>query len=301
MVEFIPIFVYLCAWQPLEIELTGMSGKLLEEIRGADQSVELAVRDWPEKPAEGCYPFPRGNVGHLAESEPAAFFEDLSTLQYSHRSGNPVMILATADHNGLPGIDVLEALLYVADPKAMCRQTAIQALQVFGSVGAVLSASVHDLTIRLGLNEQVAYALKAIYAGMRSVLREPIRERIEIGSFSALIDYVGLSLKHEKIEVLRVLYLDRKNRLISDEESGRGTVDHVPLYPREIVRRALELGASAVILIHNHPSGDHTPSAADATVGQNVERALGVMGIALHDSLVLGTNGFSSLRTLGKP
>jgi DNA repair protein RadC len=278
-----------------------MSGKLLQEIRGADQNVELAVCDWPEKPAEGCYPFPRGNPDHLAESKPAAFFRDLSTLQYPHQSGNPVIILATADHNGLPGADVLEALLYVADPNAMCRQTAEQALQVFGSIGAVLSASVHDLTTRLGIKEQVAYTLKAIYAGMRSVLREPMRERIEIGSFTALIDYIGLSLKHEKIEVLRVLYLDRKNRLISDEESGRGTVDHVPLYPREIVRRALELGASAVILIHNHPSGDHTPSAADATVGQNVERALGVMGIALHDSLVLGTNGFSSLRTLGKP
>jgi DNA repair protein RadC len=100
--------------------------------------------------------------------------------------------------------------------------------------------------------------------------------------------------------VLRVLYLDRKNRLISDEEAGRGTVDHVPVYPREIVRRALELGASAVILIHNHPSGDHTPSPADATMCQEVQRALGVMSIALHDSLVIGMNGFSSLRSLGK-
>ena len=277
-----------------------MSGKLLEQIRGADQSVERAARHGPEKPAQGNYPLPCGNVGHLAESEPAAFFEDLSTLRYSHRFGNPVMILATADHNGLPGIDVLEALLYVADPKAMCRQTAEQALQVFGSVGAVLSASVHDLTTRLGLKEQVAYALRAIYAGMRSVLREPIRERIEIGSLTALTDYIGLSLKHEKVEVLRVLYLDRKNGLISDEEAGRGTIDHVPLYPREIVKRALELGASAVILIHNHPSGDPTPSAADATMCQEVQRALGVMNIALHDSLVLGRNGFSSLRSLKK-
>ena len=85
-----------------------MSGKLLEQIRGADQSVELAARDGPEKPAQGNYPLPHGNVGHLAESEPAAFFEDLSTFRYSHRFGNPVMILATADHNGLPGIDVLK-------------------------------------------------------------------------------------------------------------------------------------------------------------------------------------------------
>ena len=276
-----------------------MSGELLEKIRSADQSVELAVRDMPAQPADGYYPLPRGNVGHLAESEPAGF-EDAATLQYFHRAGNPVMTLATADHNGLPGIDVLEALLYVADPKAMCRQTAEQALQVFGSVGAVLSASVDDLTTRLGVKEQMAYALKAIYAGMRSVLREPIRERIEIGSFTALTDYIGLSLKHERVEVLRVLYLDRKNGLISDEEAGRGTVDHVPLYPREIVKRALELGASAVILIHNHPSGDPTPSALDATMSQEVQRALGAMNISLHDSLVLGRNGFASLRSLRK-
>jgi DNA repair protein RadC len=195
---------------------------------------------------------------------------------------------------------VLEALLYVADPEAKCRQIAEQALKAFGSVGAVLSASVHDLTTRLGVKEQIAYALKAIYAGMRSILCEPIRERIEIGSFTALIDYVGLSLKHESVEVLRVLYLDRNNRLISDEEAGRGTVDHVPLYPREIVRRALELGASAVILVHNHPSGDPTPSALDASLSQEVRRALSVMNISLHDSLIVGSHGFASLRSLRK-
>jgi DNA repair protein RadC len=145
---------------------------------------------------------------------------------------------------------------------------------------------------------QIAYALKAIYAGMRSVLREPIRERIEIGSFTALIDYIGVSLKHESVEVLRVLYLDRKNGVISDEEANRGTVDHVPLYPREIVRRALELGASAVILVHNHPSGDPTPSALDARLSQEVQRALSIMNIPLHDSLIVGRNCFASLRSL---
>ncbi len=276
-----------------------MSGKLLGELRSADQSVRLAVRDMPEEPADGYYPLPRVNVGHLAEPEPAAF-EDRSAIQHFYGSSNPAMVLATADHNGLPGIDVLEALLYLADPKAMCRQTAERALQAFGSVGAVLSASVHDLTTRLGVTEQIAYGLKAIYAGMLSVLREPIRERIEIGSFAALTHYIGLSLKHQRVEVLRVLYLDHKNGLISDEEAGRGTVDHVPLYPREIVRRALEVGASAVILVHNHPSGDPSPSALDATLSQEVQRALSVMNIPLHDSLIVGRSRFASLRSLRK-
>jgi DNA repair protein RadC len=276
-----------------------MSGKLLEAIRSADESVELAIRGVPEGRGDGYYPVPRVNVGHLAEPEPVAF-EDRSSIQYLHRSIDPAAVLATADHNGLSGIDVLEALLYIADPKATCRNTAEQALLAFGSVGAVLSASVHDLTTCLGIKERIAYALKAIYAGMRSILREPLCERIEIGSFTALTDYIGLSLKHERVEVLRVLYLDRKNGLISDEEAGRGTVDHVPLYPREIVRRALELGASAVIMVHNHPSGDPTPSAVDATLSQEVQRALGVMNISLHDSLILGRNGFTSLRSLRK-
>jgi DNA repair protein RadC len=276
-----------------------MSGKLLEEIRSADQTVEQAVRDLPdgqsEKHADEYCLLSRD----LAQPAPAVV-EDGSSVQHLPPPGNPAMVLATADHNGLPGIDVLEALLYVAEPHGKCRQIAEQALQAFGSVGAVLSASIHDLTTRLDVKEQVAYGLKAIYAGMRSILCESIRERIEIGSFTALIDYVGLSLKHESVEVLRVLYLDRNNRLISDEEAGRGTVDHVPLYPREIVRRALELGASAVILVHNHPSGDPTPSALDATLSQEVQRALSVMNIALHDSLIVGRNGFASLRSLRK-
>ena len=175
------------------------------------------------------------------------------------------MVLAHADHNALPGADVLEALLYLADPKARCRHIAEHAMQVFGSLGAVLSARAPDLTARLGIGHQMAYALKAIHAGMRSVLQEPIRERIQLGSYAELIDYVGLSLKHETVEVLRLLYLDRKNGLISDEEAQRGTVDHVPIYPREIVKRALELGASAVIMVHNHPSGDPAPSEADVS------------------------------------
>ena len=245
-----------------------MSGKLLEEIRSADQPVEQVVRDIPDGQPE--------------------------------KHANPAIVLATADHNAVPGIDVLEALLYVADPEAKCRQIAEQALQAFGSVGAVLSASIHDLTTRVGINEQLAYALKAIHAGMRSILREPIRERVEIGSFTALIDYLGLSLKHESVEVLRVLYLDGKNGLIRDEEANRGTVDHVPLYPREIVRRALELGASAVILVHNHPSGHLKPSKADVSFSQQVQCALSVMEIPLHDSLILGRNGFASLRSLGR-
>jgi DNA repair protein RadC len=280
-----------------------MSGNLLERIRSADEAVEEIVRNaiesGPQEAAgddEVVYPVASSVVGGLAE--PAHAFSRTAAIPDFPRLGNPAELLAKADHNGLPGVDVLEALLYVADPEAKCRHLAEQALGSFGSVGAVLAASVPELTTRLGLRAQVAYALKAIHAGMRSILREPMRERIAIGSFAELIDYVGLSLKHEAVEVLRVLYLDRKNGLISDEEAIRGTVDHVPLYPREVVKRALEHGASAVILVHNHPSGDPTPSSTDVSFSQEMQRALSVMSIALHDSLIVGRNRFASLRSL---
>ena len=245
------------------------------------------------------YHFDLSIAGGLAEAA-AAPFEHQVTVRGAHPHWNPIVILAEADHNVPSGVDVLEALLYLADPESKCRQIAEKALEVFGSVGAVLAARVPDLTMKLGVRQEIAYALRAIHAGMRSVLREPLRERIPIGTFTELIDYVGISLKHETIEVLRMLYLDRKNGLISDEEANRGTVDHVPIYPREIVKRALEIGASAVIMVHNHPSGDPMPSKADVSFSQQLERALSVMNIALHDSLIVGKSGFASLRSLGQ-
>jgi len=283
-----------------------MSAKPLDEIRSADQTVEEIARhalDGEPQPdahdGETRYRFDMSGAGGLSEPV-AAEFEYQPEGPPVPQLWNPITVLAEADHNGLPGVEILEALLYLADPKAKCRQIAEKAMQVFGSVGAVLSARVPDLTAKLGIGHQMAYALKAIHTGMRSVLQEPIRERIPIGSFAELTDYVGFSLKHEAVEVLRMLYLDRKNGLLADEEANRGTVDHVPIYPREIVRRALELGASAVIMVHNHPSGDPTPSEADVSFSQQVERALSVMNITLHDSLIVGKNGFASLRSLGR-
>jgi DNA repair protein RadC len=281
------------------------SAKPLDEIRSADRTVEKIARQTLDGAPqgdphddEGHYRFDMPGAGGLSEPV-AADFERQPQVPAVPDPWNPIMVLAEADHNVVvPGVDVLEALIYLADPKADCRQIAEQALRVFGSVGAVLSARVPDLTSNLSIRQDIAYILKAIHTGMRSVLKEPIRERIPIGSFTQLIDYVGLGLKYETVEVLRMLYLDRKNGLMSDEETNRGTVDHVQIYPREIVKRALEIGASAVIMVHNHPSGDPTPSKADMGFSQQVQRALGAMNIALHDSLIVGRNGYASLRSL---
>jgi DNA repair protein RadC len=208
--------------------------------------------------------------------------------------------VAEADHNLLSGTDVLEAFFYLADSPADCRQMAEKALRTFGHVGAVLSASVPDLITRLGIRRDVAYGLKAIHVGICCLIREPIRERVRIGSFTQLIDYMRLSPKHETCDVLRVLYLDRSNGLIADEAASRGAVAYVSIHPREVVKRALELGASAIIMVHNHPLGTPTPSEAHIRFSQQVERALSVMDITLHDSLSVVNGGFATLRSLGR-
>ena len=126
-----------------------------------------------------------------------------------------------------------------------------------------------------------------------------MKERPVISNWAALLNYVSVKIRHEKTEQSRVLYLDRKNRLIADEMAGRGTVDHAPVYPREVARRALELSASAVILVHNHPSGDPTPSRADVDLTREIERALAPLEIRLHDHLGVGVRETVSMKAKG--
>jgi DNA repair protein RadC len=139
--------------------------------------------------------------------------------------------------------------------------------------------------------------LKAIGEVLKRVLREEIRERPVIGSWTALIDYLQVALAHEPIEQFRVLFLDRKNILIRDELQQRGTVDHTPLYPREIVKRALELGASSIIMVHNHPSGDPTPSRADIEMTKQVVQAMSAVGLTVHDHVIVGKNRHTSFKS----
>ncbi len=151
--------------------------------------------------------------------------------------------------------------------------------------------------VRLWRRRETEILLKAIGELLQRVLREEIQERPVIGSWTALIDYLQLALAHEPIEQFRVLFLDRKNILIRDEVQQRGTVDHTPLYPREITRRALELQASSIIMVHNHPSGDPTPSRADLEMTKQVVQALGAVGITVHDHVIVGKNRHTSFKS----
>jgi DNA repair protein RadC len=151
--------------------------------------------------------------------------------------------------------------------------------------------------VRLWRRRETEILLKAIGELLKRVLREEIRERPVIGSWTALLDYLQVALAHEPIEQFRVLFLDRKNILIRDEQQQRGTVDHTPLYPREIVKRALELGASAIIMVHNHPSGDPTPSRADIEMTKQVVQAMGAVGLTVHDHVIVGKNRHTSFKS----
>jgi DNA repair protein RadC len=151
--------------------------------------------------------------------------------------------------------------------------------------------------VRLWRRRETLVLLKLVTELLQRVLREQIQDRPVISSWSALLDYLQVTLSHEPIEQFRVMFLDRKNVLIKDEVQQRGTVDHTPLYPREIVKRALELAASAIIMVHNHPSGDPTPSKADLEMTKQVVAALSAVGITVHDHVIVGKNKHTSFKT----
>ena len=199
----------------------------------------------------------------------------------------------------LADYELLEFLLFGAQPRQDTKPLAKALIQRFGSLAAVLAADPEALRGVPGMGDaKIAVLLVAREAATR-LAREDLRDRPLLSSWDRLVDYCRITLGHETVEQFRVLFLDRKNRLIADERQQRGTVDHTPVYPREVVKRALELGASAMILVHNHPSGDPTPSPADVEMTRAVAEAAKSLGIALHDHLILARSGQTSLRGLG--
>lgn len=199
----------------------------------------------------------------------------------------------------MPDYELLELVLFRAIPRRDVKPLAHALLQKFGDFNAVLSASRERLEKVSGVGEAVVVELKIVEATAHRLARSRIIGRQVMSSWDALVAYCHTTMAHRDIEQFRVLYLDRKNAVIADEEQGRGTVDHVPVYPREVVKRALELNASALILVHNHPSGDPTPSEADISMTRQVETAADALGIALHDHLIIGKACELSFRANG--
>ncbi len=217
--------------------------------------------------------------------------------QLGHRERLRERALKSLD--AVPDYELLELFLFRTFPRGDIKPIAKALLTRFGSLGAVATASVEDLRTVPGVGEQAALDLKLLGEVTLRVGRETIRKRTVIGSWSALLAYVKVALANEPREQFRVLFLDNKNQLILDEIQNRGTVDHAPVYAREVMRRALELSASSVILVHNHPSGDPTPSGADITMTREVVDAGRALKISVHDHLVVGREGVASFKALG--
>jgi DNA repair protein RadC len=197
----------------------------------------------------------------------------------------------------LSDYELLELVLFAAIPRRDVKPLAKTLLAKFGSFAEVVAASRERLSEHLG--EGAIAQLKIIEAAALRLARTNILGKPALSSWNALLDYCAAAMARAPKEEFRVLFLDRKNFLIGDEVMNKGTVDHAPVYPREIVKRALELSASALILVHNHPSGDPTPSRADIEMTREVVEAARALRIAVHDHLVIGRGGTASFKALG--
>ncbi|WP_249138259.1 RadC family protein [Phenylobacterium montanum] len=199
----------------------------------------------------------------------------------------------------MPDYELLELFLFRSIPRKDVKPLAKALLARFGDLGGVLGASIPELRAVSGIGEAVALDLKLLHEAAIRQGRAPVAKRPLIGSASQLHAYIRLALANEAREQFRVLFLDKKNQLIADEVMNHGTVDQAPVYPREVMRRALELSSSAVILLHNHPSGDPNPSSADVTMTRLVVEAGKPLGVTVHDHLIVGRQGVASLKGLG--
>lgn len=199
----------------------------------------------------------------------------------------------------MPDYELLELLLFRAIPRRDVKPLARELMEHFGDFNRVISASEARLRDINGVGDAVVIELKVVEAAAQRMARAKILQRHVVSSWDALLDYCHTTMAHRETEQFRVLYLDRKNVLIADEEQGKGTVDHVPVYPREVAKRALELNASALILVHNHPSGDPTPSASDIAMTAQVSAACDALGLTLHDHLIIGKSTELSFQSEG--
>ena len=199
----------------------------------------------------------------------------------------------------LPDYEMLELVLFRAIPRQDVKPLSHALIKRFGDFNRVISAPAALLTEVKGVGDAVITELKIIEAAAHRLARARVMQQTVISSWDAVLDYCHTTMAHRETEQFRVLFLDRKNTLIADEQQAKGTVDHVPVYPREIVKRALELNASALILVHNHPSGDPTPSQSDIDMTAQVQAACSALNLVLHDHLIIGKSQELSFRAKG--
>ena len=199
----------------------------------------------------------------------------------------------------LPDYELLELVLFNAVQRRDVKPLAKALIDHFGGFAEVISASPERLKEINGVGERVVIELKLVHAAALRLAQGQIKNRQVLTSWSALIDYCRSSMAFKEREQFRIIFLDRKNKILADEVQQEGTVDHTPVYPREVIKRALELNATAIILVHNHPSGDPTPSRADIDMTAKIVEAADKLGITVHDHVIIGREGHASLKQLG--
>jgi DNA repair protein RadC len=203
-----------------------------------------------------------------------------------------------AGSDALPDYELLELILFRAMPRRDTKPLAKALLARFGSFPETITAPPERLKEIAGVGDSIVTELKVIEAAARRLVKGAVTKRRELGSWKQVTDYCRAAMAFADREEFRVLFLDKRNHLVADEVQGTGTVDHTPVYPREVVRRALELSATALVLVHNHPSGDPTPSTADVRMTLELIAIAKPLGIEVHDHLIVGRQGNASLRKM---
>lgn len=200
--------------------------------------------------------------------------------------------------DALPDYELLELLLFRALPRRDTKGIAKQLLARFGTFAEVINAPEQRLKEVKDVGDSVITELKLVRAAALRMMRSELVQRPALSSWKQVLDYLYAAQSHEHREQFRILFLDKRNRLITDEVQQQGTVDHTPVYVREVIKRALELSATAIILVHNHPSGDPTPSRADIDMTKQIIQSAAPLGISVHDHIIVGREGHASLKSL---
>ena len=207
--------------------------------------------------------------------------------------------LLRGSNDALLDHELIEYLLALAIPRRDTKSLAKQLIAEFGSLASVLSAPSDSLLAVRGMGESSVAALKIVQVSALRLINEPVRQQPILGSWAALLDYLRADMAHLTVERVRVLFLNSKNMLIRDEHMGDGSVDQAAIYTRQVIKRALDLGAMAVILVHNHPSGNPSPSKQDIAITREIAEAGRRLGIAVHDHVIIGKEGHISMRSKG--
>ena len=236
------------------------------------------------------------------ESQDGLFAEDKAKPVGHDASGHRARLrtrLLTGGEDALADHELVEYLLMTAIPRKDVKPLARALIQRFGSLAGVLSADPRSLSSQPGMGETSAAALAVVAIAARRMARQQVREAPILSSWQALIDYLHMDMAHLTVERVRVLYLNLRNMLIADEVLSEGSIDEAAVHPREVIKRTMDLGAGAVILVHNHPSGSPEPSRADIQITQRIAEAGRLLGVVVHDHVIIGRQGHGSLKAKG--